>query len=346
MTTHRVTLVIPVLNAGRSLPHTLRAVRALTPPPEEVVLVDNGSTDESLSLIRQFQEDTSRFRVLLFREPRRGASAARNVGVQAAHGEIVAFTDADCAPEPVWLRHLLEPFADPTVGAVAGRVIPAPARSTLELFSALYTLQMPDQSARHRRWIPGTGGFPTANFAARRSLLQELGGFDQTIEIYGEDFDLCARLYARGAAIVYTPKARVSHYHRTTLVGMLRQAFGFGRSHPYLLRRHGGRGLWLELPRRSLCWEGFPLPAWMDLASADKKVLATLMLGAAYTPALALLPLYAAWLGVAATRRARDAGTPVSLAGAAALAALLLLKSAAMTAGRWWGSVKYGALCL
>jgi len=126
---------------------------------------------------------------------------------------------------------------------------------------------------------------------------------------------------------------------------MVRQAFGFGRSHPYLLKRHAGRGLWLDLPWRSVVLPRFPFPVWLDLASADKKVLAVLVLSAWYGPTLWLLAPLALWLAIGASRRAQRAGIPVT--GAAIwLAGLLLLKSSAMTLGRWWGSVKYGALCL
>jgi GT2 family glycosyltransferase len=249
---------------------------------------------------------------------------------------VIAFTDADCVAEPDWLQHLTQPLGDPVVGAVAGRVVSNPASTTLELFSALYTLQLPDRPARHRRWTPRDGGYPTANLAVRRRLLEELGGFDESVGIYGEDYDLCARLYARGQEIAYAPTARILH-HRTTLSGMLRQAFGFGRSHPYLLRRHVPAGLWVDLPRRTLRWSTCPLRAWVDLASADKKVLAILVAGSLFRPAFWLLPMYVAWLALATGRRARQAGAPLSPAGALELAGLLVLKSAAMTAGRWRG---------
>ncbi len=173
----------------------------------------------------------------------------------------------------------------------------------------------------------------------------DLGGYDEKVMNWGDDYDFCARLYSRGATIAYTPNAQVLHHHRSTVRGMMRQAFGQGQSHPYLLKRHTSCGLWIDLPLRSFAWPGCPVPAWVDIASADKKILGILLLGAAVTPALALLPLYAAWLVIAFARRAKKAGRPVSPAGAMALAAFLVLKSGAMTAGRWWGSVKYGALC-
>ncbi len=340
-----VSVVVPVRNAARTLPACLAALAALDPAPTEIVLVDNGSTDGSGEALRTFAREHARGQARVADEPRRGASAARNAGGRAAVGAVLAFTDADCAPDPAWLRHLTAPFADPAVGAVAGRVLPAPARSTVELFSALYTLRSPLEPARHRAWTPWEGGFPTANFAVRRALLFDLGGFDERLRLYGEDYDVCARLYARGMAIEYTPEARVLHHHRTALTGLLRQAFGFGRSHAYLLRRHAGPGLWAELPRRGVRWAGWPGRVWIDVAAPDKKLLAILALGALSRPMLFLLAPYLLWLAVGTARRARDAGMVASPLTALALAGLLLLKSAGMTAGRWWGSLRYGAVC-
>lgn len=341
-----ISVVVPVLNAARTLPACLAALERLDPAPLEIIFVDNGSSDRSRELLHAFVERRAAPRVHLLAEPKRGAAAARNAGIGPAKGEVIAFTDSDCAVESAWLHHLAEPFRDPTVGAVAGRVVPAPGGSIIERFSGLYTLQSPDKPVRHDRWTPWTGGYPTANLAVRRTLLQELNGFDESFLIYGEDYDLCARIYARGALIAYTPAARVSHHHRTTLGGLLRQAFGFGRSHPRLLRRHAARGLWMDLPGWSVTWRGCPVPAWVDLAAADKKVLALLLLGVLYRPALLLLPLYALWLAAATGRRAARAGAAHSPAVAPALGGLLVLKSAAMTAGRWWGSIRYGAVCL
>ncbi len=340
-----VSVVVPVRNAARTLPQCLVALAKLDPAPYEIVLVDNGSTDESLSLIQRFALDRRSKIVQILVEQRRGAATARNTGVRAAKGDVIAFTDADCAPDPSWLRALLTPFDDPAVLAVAGQVQAAAASTTLELFSVLYTLQSTQKYARYHQWTPWEGGFPTANFAVRCDSFKTLGGFDEEVEIYGEDYDLCARLYEHNAVIVYTPDARVRHHHRTTLRGLLRQAFGFGRSHPYLLRRHACSGLWLDLPGRALSMSRFPIPAWIDLASADKKVMAILIVSAAYGPAILLLPLYLFWLAILTGQHAKSTGTPVCFSKAIGLAGLLLLKSATMTCGRWWGSLKYRACC-
>ncbi len=340
-----VSIVIPVRNATRTLPLCLAALARLDPAPAEIVLVDNASTDDSLPMLQSFQQTHPSCAVRVLVESRPGASAARNAGIRAVTGEIVAFTDSDCTPDQAWLDHLITPFADPAIAASAGRILASPARTTVELFSGLYTLQSSDKPARFDRWSPWEGGFPTANLAVRKVVLEKLQGFDESVGHYGEDIDLCARIYALGAGIAYVPEAVTYHHHRTTVRGMVRQAFGYGSGHPLLLRRHAGRGLWLDLPRWSLVLPRFPLPAWLDLASADKKVLAVLVVGAWYGPALWLLVPLALWLTMQSYDRARRRGLPVR-AEAIELAGLLLLKSSAMTLGRWWGSVRYRALCL
>jgi GT2 family glycosyltransferase len=318
----------------------------LSPAPDEIVLVDNGSTDDTHARLEAFAASGPRAKVVVVTEPRRGASIARNTGARAATGDVVAFTDADCCPRPDWLAALVPPLADASVGGVAGRLLSTPPDGVIEAFSSLFTLQLPAAPSRHTRWTPWTGGFPTANLAARRELLHRLGGFDETVAIYGEDYDLCARLYATGAAIVYTPGAVVEHQHRVTLRAMLRQAFGFGRSHAWLMRRHVSRGLWLDLPRTSLARPGFPLPLWIDAGSPDKKALMLLGLGLVWPPLLVLLPLYGGWLWWDVTRRAHARGLGVSWLARWGLVGCLLAKAAAMTGGRWWGSLRYGRACL
>jgi hypothetical protein len=137
----------------------------------------------------------------------------------------------------------------------------------------------------------------------------------------------------------------VIHHHRDTVRAMLRQSFSWGQGHALLVRKHLC-GVWLELPARSVVWRSCPAAAWIDLASADKK-LATLLLAAALAPPLLVLtPLYAAWLVLLAARRLRGAGLRVSIGAALGIAALLVAKSGAITAGRWRGALRHRCACL
>lgn len=341
-----VSVVVPIKNAGRTLPFCLPALGRLNPAPTEILLVDNGSSDGGLAMQEAFSREARAGNVRLLREPRPGAAAARNAGIRAARGDVIVLMDADCEPEPDWLERLLGPFDEARVGAVAGRVVSAPASSPVELFSALYTLQLPDQPKRSTGWTPWEGGYVTANFSVRADVLKAIGGIDESsvgATACGSDYDLCARIYAHGLDIAYVPGARVRHHHRTTLRSMIRQAFDYGESHAWLLERRWAGGLWLELPHLLRSWPGCPVHAWVNLASADKKVAAILAAGLFASSALWLLPLYAGWLMFVTGRRARRAGA--SAWNAPVLAGLLLVKSSAMTLGRWRGALKHGVIC-
>ncbi|MFO0730166.1 MAG: glycosyltransferase [Nitrospiraceae bacterium] len=300
-----LSIVIPVRNGERTLPACFAALDQLNPAPAEIIFVDNGSTDRTPELLSAFQRTPRPLPVIVLQERTLGASAARNTGIRAATGDLVVFTDADCAPRRDWLRHVGAGFAEAEIGAVAGSVTGVFDRSFCELFSSLYTLQTAGGSLVYRAWTPWSGGFPTANLAVRRSLLLKLEGFDEGKTIYGEDYDLCARLYREGAAILYQPDAVVIHHHRATVKGVFRQAYGFGRGHAYLLHRHHPAGLWLEFPRKAVEWSWAPLPGWIDVASPDKKLALLLMSAILIRPLIALLPLYLCWLAYDCVQRAR-----------------------------------------
>ena len=111
----RYSVVIPAYNAGRTLPDTLAALRNQSVPPEdyEVIVVDDGSTDETPSVVR-------RLGAKCITQPNRGPAAARNRGVRAARGEFVLFTDADCVPERDWIRQMTLPFRNQRTAGVKG----------------------------------------------------------------------------------------------------------------------------------------------------------------------------------------------------------------------------------
>src|SRR2546426_5092670 len=108
-----VSIVLPIRNASRTLPACLAALERLEPPPMEIILVDNGSIDESLSLMRRFAHAHHSKRVKILEEQRRGGAPARQARAPAAHGDVGAFPGSSCVPPPTPLPHPLRPRPEP-----------------------------------------------------------------------------------------------------------------------------------------------------------------------------------------------------------------------------------------
>jgi glycosyltransferase involved in cell wall biosynthesis len=115
-----VGVIIPTRNRAGMLRNTLEALTRQARAPDEVIVVDNGSADDTRQVIEQFN---GRLPVRYFYEPIPGAGQARNLGIRHATSEILAFTDDDCIPDEDWLRFIeLSFLRDPSIGMVAGKV--------------------------------------------------------------------------------------------------------------------------------------------------------------------------------------------------------------------------------
>lgn len=342
-----ISVVIPVYNAGATLQRCLQALAGQQYAPLEILVADNGSSDDSIAIV---QRHAARMDVplRLIEVERRGAAAARNAAVRQAQGEWIAFTDSDCLPEPAWLATGVSLIAscDETVVALAG-----PAWGTLEGDAAARMLGLTSLSVGleeqrfHDAGDTGTQGFAAANLWVRRQAFMDVQGFDESLAVSGEDMDLCARLYAGGGSLLYAPQLRVRHIHPAGIGGMCRKMVQYGRAHPLLASRHGRKGIYLDLPllgrRRLPC----RILIWCNLASAEKKVLLLLLLACWQPWLVLLLPVYLYWTGRGLCRRAGALGKACGPLEPLTLALLLVLKSAAMTWGRIRGSRRGVVTC-
>jgi O-antigen biosynthesis protein len=222
----RVSVLICTYNGARTLGETCAAVAALDYPDVEVIVVDDGSTDDSAAIAEGYG-----FRVISTEN--RGLSSARNTALGAAGGEIVAYIDDDAMPDPHWLRYLVDTFARTDFVAVGGPNLPVPGDGAVADAVAaapgnpIHVL-ITDREAEH---IPG------CNAAFRTDALRESGGFDPRFRTAGDDVDICWRLQDHGHRIGYAPAAVVWHHRRTTLGGYLRQQRGYGRAEALLERK-------------------------------------------------------------------------------------------------------------
>jgi mycofactocin system glycosyltransferase len=231
---HRdITVVIPVRDNPVGLSRLMRSLRGM-----RVVIVDDGSEVPMTSS----DFDGLYCDVQVIRHPRsKGPAAARNTGLAACQTDFVAFLDSDVVPRRGWLEALLGHFCDPTVALVAPRIVNLrEPKGAVARYEAVRSSL--DLGRREAPVVPyGTVSYvPSAAIICRRSMLNELGGFDETLSS-GEDVDLCWRFIEAGARLRYEPVALVAHEHRTELrEWFMRKAF-YGSSAAPLSVRHPGK---------------------------------------------------------------------------------------------------------
>jgi GT2 family glycosyltransferase len=216
-------VVVCVYNAESTIEDCLDGIAALDYPEYEVIVVDDGSTDDTAEL-------ASRYDVRLVRTENRGLSRARNTGIEAAKGDIVAFIDGDARPDPHWLRYLAQSFTTHDFVGVGGPNIqpagdPWPADCVAAAPGGPIHVLLSDRVAEH---IPG------CNMAFWRRVLLEVGGFDPRYRVAGDDVDLCWRLQERGWTLGFHAGAMVWHHHRDSIAAFWRQQRGYGRAEALL----------------------------------------------------------------------------------------------------------------
>jgi glycosyltransferase involved in cell wall biosynthesis len=257
-----LSLIICTRDRAAQLRQCLEAVARLQSlRPWELIVIDNGSRDETADVLAQFSAlhggASQGLCVVIGHEPEAGLARARNLGLSLARGDIVAFTDDDCYPEPGYLDSTLEPFDDKQVGFMAGKVLlhdPADYPITI--------LTLADRVDFAPKTFLRTGVLLGANMAFRREALAAAGGFDPAFGVGAlfpaEDIDAAARVNLLGWCGLYWPKSIVRHHHGRKLadVPTLMRGYDLGRGAYHMkLLLCGGQVQWflqanMDLVRR------------------------------------------------------------------------------------------------
>lgn len=219
----RISVVVCTYNGARVIRDCMEGLMRLEYPDFEVIVVSDGSTDQTAQIVSEYP-----FR--LISTENHGLSSARNTGMLAATGEIVAYTDDDARPDPHWLQYLAHSFKKYGFAGVGGPNI-APAGDGLVADCVANApggpvhVLLSDRVAEH---IPG------CNMAFRHDVLQEVGGCDPLFRVAGDDVDLCWRVQQAGGTIGFHPAALVWHHRRNSVKTYWKQQQGYGKAEALL----------------------------------------------------------------------------------------------------------------
>lgn len=231
-----VSIVVVARNEAKNMNACLESLEALAYPKERVdtIVVDDGSTDGTASLCEK-----RRCRVL--RTCGVGPSRARNLGIQAARGELVAFTDADCVVRSDWLTELVGVCLEEEAASVGGDQDLHPLEGSFgrEVQAFLSAMGFFGGYTKSRGIVRPVLHNPTCNVLYRREALLEAGGFDEALWP-GEDLDLDLRLHRMDFRAFYNPRAVVAHKRPDTLRSFARMMYRYGKfAGGILTRRYG-----------------------------------------------------------------------------------------------------------
>lgn len=278
-----VSVIIPIYNGERDLPDLIDCLICQTYPANQVeyLFIDNGSRDGTPALLTQAAAQASSLGItckFIQETAIQSSYAARNAGIRAASGEILAFTDVDCRPLPDWLVQLTEGFEDPQVGLVAGEIVPLDGRHWLERYADRQGFLSQKNTLNH----PFCAYGQTANLAIRAIALSDTGLFRPYLTT-GGDADICWRLQRQGGwRLHFAETAVVKHRHRSSLKQLYEQWYRYGRSNRYLHQLYATelsrplenrevlyrlmRWCLKEIPL-SLLQLGFKQATWLDLCT-------------------------------------------------------------------------------
>ena len=209
-------VIIPCYNCEKTIEHTLASIFEQTIKPKEVIIIDDGSTDNTKKVVLETSKKY-KLNVKYFWQKNAGPAKARNEGAKKATAEIIVFTDSDCIPKVNWLSEMIKPFEKNNVSGVQG----AYKSKQKELISRFGQIEIEERyekmkSSKEIDWI----GSYSAAF--RRKEFLSLGGYDESFPIAsGEDPEFSFRLAKNGGKLIFNQNAVVYHVHPNKLMKYL-----------------------------------------------------------------------------------------------------------------------------
>ena len=194
-----ITAIVCAHNEAQYLPACLYSLLAQSRPPDDILVINNASTDETGAVAREIP------RVQVVDEPRKGLVVARETARRVATGDILVYLDADCRAPLTWLARVERRFLrDPALLALSGPYRYYDWDWYGRLLIRAYDVTLAPATQLLVKYLLRIGTvFYGGNFAVRREALEAIGGFDTTIEFHGEDTNLGRRLFAAGKVALF-----------------------------------------------------------------------------------------------------------------------------------------------
>jgi len=234
----KVSVIVPVYNAETTVEECIHSLLGLNYPKDnlELIFVNNDSTDRTINILNRYDQE-----IKILYEKKRGPAAARNKGLSSARGDIIAFTDSDCVVDTDWLRNIVSPLQDQSIGTVGGKILAKRPSNKIEEFGE----KIHDHHKAINEFKPSY--VITVNWASRLSVLKKVGFFDEGF-MRCEDVDLSFRIFHSAYKLVYNPDAVVFHWNEKTLSGLFQEGYLHGyhsikiyKVHKDLLKNFGHR---------------------------------------------------------------------------------------------------------
>lgn len=234
--------MIPVYNGSRTLQRCLESLAQQTRPADEVLVVNNASTDETIALVEKFIKEHPALPFRLLHESKKGAAAARNKALREIHTDIVAFTDADAWAPSDWLEKIEHVFTSQNCDAVGGMYRfwqPQTLAAQLQAMDLQMPPEMTGKIIRDKLQCLFGQMLGTCNAAYRKQALDAVQGFDENFHLTGEDMDLCMRVVEKGFKVLsWHPDVIIWHEPRPTLWLYWTRIFEYRYSLAALLKKH------------------------------------------------------------------------------------------------------------